>query len=134
MPKKSPKYHNKRVEFEGEMFDSIFELKCWQILQLMEREGSIKNLKRQIKINFVHNEIKITGATPDFYFELEIENGRLVPVYADAKSPQTAKLRSFRIIQKLCSAFYGQEMIVFLNTKSLNIAAEIKNHIVNYFP
>ena len=43
------KYHNKKVEFEGETFDSIKELRRYQELKLMESSGQIRDLRRQVK-------------------------------------------------------------------------------------
>jgi hypothetical protein len=43
------KYHNKKITVNGEAFDSRKEFRRWQELQLLERSGLIKNLRRQVK-------------------------------------------------------------------------------------
>lgn len=43
------KYHSKKVEFEGEVFDSRKEYKRWLELSLFEKAGVISDLKRQVK-------------------------------------------------------------------------------------
>lgn len=49
MPKKSSKYGNKKIEYNGEIFDSKKEYKRWCELKLLERAGKISDLKRQVK-------------------------------------------------------------------------------------
>lgn len=43
------KYHSKKVIKDGEVFDSHKEYKRWCELSLLEREGKITNLQRQVK-------------------------------------------------------------------------------------
>ena len=44
------KYHNRKVKTsDGLIHDSIKELRRWKELQLLERAGYIKDLKRQVK-------------------------------------------------------------------------------------
>ena len=43
------KYRNTKLNIDGEIFDSIKELKRYQELRLMESAGEIKDLKRQVK-------------------------------------------------------------------------------------
>lgn len=129
-PSKTPKYRNKRVEHKGMKFDSQFELSCWLILEDLEKQGKIQNLKRQVTIAFKHNDIKLMSSRPDFYFEVKIDE-KIIPIYADAKNKVTAKLRPFRIAQNMFKAFYGAPMIVFLNYTS--IETEISSHLQKYF-
>lgn len=43
------KYHNKKVEVNGILFDSKKEAKRYKELLLLERSGSIQQLERQVK-------------------------------------------------------------------------------------
>ena len=43
------KYHSKKVEINGIVFDSIKEAKRWAKLSLLETAGAISDLKRQVK-------------------------------------------------------------------------------------
>ena len=43
------KYRNKKVVYEGEVFDSKRELRRYQELLLLEKAGCISGLKRQVK-------------------------------------------------------------------------------------
>lgn len=42
------KYHNKRVEYEGIVFDSLKEKRRYCQLQLMEKQGIISDLRMQV--------------------------------------------------------------------------------------
>lgn len=44
----SGKYGNKKVEIDGETFDSLKEARRGKELELMEQAGEIKNLRRQV--------------------------------------------------------------------------------------
>lgn len=43
------KYHSKKVEINGIVFDSIKEAKRWGKLSLLETAGAISDLQRQVK-------------------------------------------------------------------------------------
>lgn len=43
------KYHSRKITKDGETFDSIKEYRRWCELKLLERAGSITDLKRQVK-------------------------------------------------------------------------------------
>lgn len=43
------KYHSKRINIDGEAFDSVKEYRRWCELKLLKRAGKIKDLKRQVK-------------------------------------------------------------------------------------
>lgn len=43
------KYHAKKVELDGMVFDSIKEAARWRELVLEQRAGAIKDLRRQVK-------------------------------------------------------------------------------------
>ena len=43
------KYHSRKVEVDGEVFDSVKEYRRYCELSLMERAGAITDLERQVK-------------------------------------------------------------------------------------
>jgi hypothetical protein len=43
------KYNNNKIEIDGEKFDSELELRRYQELKLLERAGTIKDLRRQVR-------------------------------------------------------------------------------------
>lgn len=47
------KYHNKRVEYEGIVFDSLKEKKRYCQLQLLEKQGMISNLRLQVPFELI---------------------------------------------------------------------------------
>ena len=59
---KQNKYHNKKVEYDGIVFDSQKE-KAWYIkYKLMEKAGEIWDLQRQIKFPLIET-FKLNGKT-----------------------------------------------------------------------
>lgn len=51
-PKKN-KYRNKKVEFQGILFDSKREMQRWLILKDAEAKGVISDLQRQVKFELI---------------------------------------------------------------------------------
>lgn len=47
------KYHNKRVEYDGKVFDSLKEKKRYCQLQLLEKQGIISNLRLQVSFELI---------------------------------------------------------------------------------
>lgn len=43
------KYHAKKCEWDGEVFDSKKEMNRYKVLKYLARVGEIKNLRRQVK-------------------------------------------------------------------------------------
>lgn len=43
------KYGNRKVELDGEKFDSVAERDRWVSLRLMERAGEIQSIRRQVR-------------------------------------------------------------------------------------
>src|ERR1700744_1896120 len=72
--KKPPKYQNKRIECDGETFDSVKERDRWLTLRIMERHGDIHDLKRQIKYDFIVNGILICSYVADFQYRQALGN------------------------------------------------------------
>ena len=61
MPKKSSKYGNKKIEYNGEVFDSKKEYKRWCELKLLERAGKITDLRRQVKFVLIPSQFDSEG-------------------------------------------------------------------------
>lgn len=47
------KYHSKKITVDGETFDSKKEYRRWQELRLLEKAGSISDLRRQVTFELV---------------------------------------------------------------------------------
>ena len=88
------KYHAKKTEVDGIVFDSLKEAKRYQQLKLMEKAGIICNLKRQVKYELVPAQYmngkcieRAVTYTSDFeYDELIKARQRTVMVYDDSKT------------------------------------------------
>ena len=50
---KKNKYHNTKVEYKGIKFDSIKEMKHYQLLEYLQRIGEIKELKLQVPYELI---------------------------------------------------------------------------------
>ncbi len=88
------KYRNTKVEYNGEVFDSKKELRRYQQLELMEKAGEIRNLRKQVKYVLIpaQREPDVIGKRGG------IKKGRVIErecaymadfVYEDAKTGET---------------------------------------------
>ena len=55
------KYGNRKVEFEGNVFDSRKEYRRYQELRLLEHAGKIRDLKRQVKFVLIPAQREVTN-------------------------------------------------------------------------
>lgn len=55
------KYHNRKIEVNGQIFDSRKESRRWQELVLLEHAGEISNLQRQVKFTLIPAQYEGTG-------------------------------------------------------------------------
>lgn len=80
------KYHAKKVEVGGILFDSKREAARWGELQILQRAGVISQLKRQVKFDLVPPLSGERGVSyyADFTY---LQNGKLV--VEDAKGYKT---------------------------------------------
>lgn len=76
------KYHNRKIECDGMVFDSQKEFNRWCELKLLERAGKIHGLKRQVSFEVIPKCIKDDGKAEravryiaDFCYQ---ENGRFI--------------------------------------------------------
>jgi hypothetical protein len=85
------KYHAKKCEWDGEVFDSKKELQRYKELKLLEKAGEIQNLRRQVKYVLIPSQ-RIDGKVverevaykADFVYEADGET-----VVEDAKGVKT---------------------------------------------
>lgn len=113
--KTNNKYHARKCEFDGELFDSLKEKRRWQELLLLEKAGKISNLRRQVKYTLIpaQREIILRNGRPiqgkiierevayraDFVYE---ENGQTV--VEDVKGMKT---RDYILRRKMMLYFHG---------------------------
>lgn len=50
------KYRNKKIQVNGETFDSMKELRRWRDLKLLEKAGEITELRRQVSFELLPNQ------------------------------------------------------------------------------
>lgn len=76
------KYNSRKISRDGITFDSVKEYRRWCELSLLERAGTIQNLKRQVKFELIPSQ-RIDGKVierpctyiADFVYT---ENGKMV--------------------------------------------------------
>lgn len=80
------KYHSKKTEVNGILFDSKREAQRWQELQILQRAGVIEQLKRHVKFDLVPAQGSERGVSyyADFTY---LSGGKLV--VEDAKGYKT---------------------------------------------
>jgi hypothetical protein len=102
---KKPKFGNKKVEIDGQVFDSKKEAARFHELKLMERAGVIKDLETQPVFQIEINGVKVCKYVADFQY---LETGKLV--VEDVKSAHTRTLPVYRLKNKLMRACLGIEI------------------------
>ena len=99
---KPPKYGNRKtVDATGAVHDSTGEFRRWQELELLERSGSIRQLRRQVPYALVVEGSLIATYVADFVYQ----DGEAT-IVEDHKSPVTRKLRDYRMKLKLMQALH----------------------------
>lgn len=101
------KYHNRKTEYQGILFDSQKEATRYQELQWMQRAGIIHCIEIQPRYDLVVNGYKIGFYKADFrYFEKATGEA----VVEDVKSEAT-RTPVYRLKKKLMEALYGIEIV-----------------------
>ena len=100
------KYHAKKCEWDGEVFDSKKELQRYKELKLLEKAGEITNLRRQVKYVLIPSQ-RIDGklAERECSYKADIvyeENGETV--VEDVKGVKT---KDYIIKRKMMLLFYN---------------------------
>ena len=103
------KYGNRKVELDGEKFDSVAERDRWVSLRLMERAGAIQSLRRQVRFHLSGSDgSHVCDYIADFVYR---RDG--VVVIEDVKGVVTD---AFRIKAKLMAA-QGQPVTIWRKRK-----------------
>ena len=130
------KYRSKRVEYQGEVFDSKFELAYFVYLQELVKQGKISNLQRQVKYELLprqtdeNNKFKFHPVVYKSDFEYDDVQG--VHHTVDSKGFRTA---DFRIKQKL---FYYRtnreiECVTYKEAKKDELFKQIDKKMKQWF-
>ena len=103
------KYGNRKVELDGEKFDSVAERDRWVSLRLMERAGAIQSLRRQVRFHLSGSD---GSHVCDYIADFVYRRGAGV-VIEDVKGVVTDV---FRIKAKLMAA-QGQPVTIWRKRK-----------------
>ena len=101
-PAKRSKYRHVPTFVDGVRFDSAKEARRWGALRLLEGEGKICGLRRQVTFSLEANGFRLTKYVADFCY---LEGG--ATVVEDVKSDKTKKLPLYRLKKKLMRALLG---------------------------
>ena len=104
------KYHNRKVELDGYLFDSAAESRRWSELKLAEHCGDILDLQRQVEYKIVVNGQLICKYRADFVYRENWEGSNGRTIVEDVKSEATRKLPVYRLKKKLMKAIFGIEI------------------------
>jgi len=108
---KQNKYHNKKVEYDGIIFDSIKEKSYYIKYKLMEQAGEIHSFKRQVSFclieTFKRNDktYRATSYVADFVYRDKEDKLHVI----DVKS-QATKTQVYQLKKKLMAWKYGIEI------------------------
>lgn len=103
------KYRNRKTEVDGYTFDSIKEGTRWQELRLMEKQGIIKDLERQVKYELIPKTDKFRACNyiADFVYTMDGKT-----VIEDVKGYKRGQAyQVFLIKKKLVYQIYGIDIV-----------------------
>jgi hypothetical protein len=97
--KKESKYHNRRTERDGAMFDSKREADRWGELRLMGEAGAVAGVGRQVTF-FLPGRVRYIADFVILYADGRYE-------VEDAKGGEVTKTQAYRIKRRLMKAVHG---------------------------
>lgn len=103
--RRTAKYNAHRLTIGGESFDSQMEYSRYKMLQLLERSGDIRNLKRQPRFDLVVNGVKVGYYKADYEYDLTTTGAHIVEDCKGFKTPV------YRLKKKLVKALYGIDIL-----------------------
>ena len=98
------KYHNRKTEIDGYLFDSLAEARRYRELALLENAGGIYGLGVHPKFKIVVNQKLICTYSADFSYHT---SGTTLRTTEDVKGVKTAV---YQLKKKLMLACYGIEI------------------------
>jgi hypothetical protein len=111
------KYHNKKVIYQGIKFDSKKERDWYIVLKTYEKNGKIKELKRQVAYELIptykinNKTIRKTQYIADFAYITTNDNKLHI---VDIKGSKNTITEAFKIKKKLFEYRYGVEIEIII--------------------
>lgn len=99
--KKRPKYRNKKVLFEGFVFDSKKEFERWNVLKILLNNGNIRLLECQVTYELKVNKRTIAKYIADFRYVISATGEVIVEDVKGFKTPM------YRLKKKLMQTIYN---------------------------
>lgn len=110
MYRKYNKYHNKKTEINGVVFDSKKEAARFEELCMLQRSGVIEDLQRQVRFEIVPKNGNERAAFYVADFVYKQADGKMV--IEDVKSPMTRSLPVYILKRKLVKNIYKNYQFV----------------------
>lgn len=101
-----------------ERWDSKNEYRRWIWLSDLQKKGTITDLEKKVKYEFVHNGVKIAKFSPDFRYKV---NGHTV--VEDFKGQGKPIPRDFKLRCKMLKAFYGIDCHVVTDPTDITLVS-----------
>jgi hypothetical protein len=106
MQSRPNKHNNTKTVRHGMVFDSKREANRYESLLLLQANGELRNLRRQVKYDLVINGIRIATYKADFVYE-ELRKGAWSEVVEDSKGYPNDR---WPMKKKLMRAIHGVEV------------------------
>lgn len=100
------KYHNRKAEVDGLIFDSKKEARRYGELKLLQQRGEIRELRRQVSYDLEVNRVLVCRYVADFVYQEKV-GGDWREVTEDAKGVRT---EAYKLKKKLMLAVHGVEI------------------------
>lgn len=130
------KYHSKKVEYRGEIFDSKFELTFFIYLKELENQGKISNLERQVKYVLLPKQVDSKGKflyhPIEYKSDFEYDDINNTHHTLDTKGILTP---DFRLKQKLFYYVFKRkiECVTYKDAKKDDLFKKIDKEMKIYF-
>jgi hypothetical protein len=102
------KYGNQKTIRNGQVFDSKREANRYDALKLLEANGEVRNIHRQVKYVMIVNGVRITTYKADFVYE-ELRKGAWIEVVEDSKGYPNDRWPMKKKLMKACHGITVRE-------------------------
>jgi hypothetical protein len=102
------KFGNHKTIRGGQVFDSKREANRFDALKLLEANGEVRNIRRQVKYVMIVNGVRITTWKADFVYD-ELRKGTWTEVVEDSKGYPNDRWPMKKKLMKACHGITVRE-------------------------
>jgi hypothetical protein len=103
-----PKFGNTKTIRNGQIFDSKREANRYEALKLLEANGEVRDIKRQVKYVMIVNGVRIATWKADFVYE-ELRKGEWKEVVEDSKGYPNDRWPMKKKLMRACHGIIVRE-------------------------